>query len=448
MAGLPRIVFIGSHLGYPMDTTPLGGGAMVALRLVQSFAAAGACRLTVLGSGSIAPGPGMEYVRLATRAGISGDPDLVKLSEWEYAGFCRDFEAEATGFLLSRAREFLPRDTVVVVNDISEAPDMARLAQAGYRQCSIWHVDVVEFFNRLYLGSLLSPQQVARLFRLWEGLGLGPLMPEVLKLVFKKQRVAVEASDLLFVPSRGMGRVLEECYPDRTPGAAPLGERIRVVPWGSWEEDSSKAEGDARRLAAHYQIGPRTRVLMTLSRVSPEKGIDILLEALRLLEERGRLPQDLCLFVCGEPAFMRGAAYSRRVREAAERLGSVRVFFPGYLPSREKQAYFRLAHLFVSPSVHESYGLAVAEALQAKVPVLAGDHHGAREMIDPGCGLVVRYGRSPQEALAGGLAGLLEDPNALRGMGERARLSALRMDFSATARSVLEAVLSLPPKKS
>ncbi len=421
---------------------------MVGLRLTRAFAESGACRLSVLGSGSESPGPGMDYIRLDTRAGRGKDPDLVRLSEWEYADFCRDFGSEAARFLLSRPREFPPGETLVLVNDVSEAPDMARLAQAGYRQCSIWHVDVVEFFNRIYLGRFFSPRQVARVFQLWEESGLGALIPGVLKLIFQKQRIAIENSDLLIVPSRGMAAVLEECYPDRTPGAAPLGERIRVVPWGSWKEDAPFAEEDARRLAAHYQIGPGTRVLMTLSRISPEKGIDILLEALRLLEKRGRLTSDICLFVCGEPAFMRGASYSRRVREAAERLGAVRVFFPGYLPSREKQAYFRLAHLFVSPSVHESYGLTLAEAMRAGLPVLAGDHHGAREMLGKECGRIVRYGSVPAEALAEGLAGLLGDPEGLRRMGERARLRGEGADFSKAAQTVLASVLSLPLKKS
>ena len=448
MAESPQVVFIASHLGYPMESTPLGGGAMVGLRLTRAFAASGACCLSVLGSGSESPGPGMDYIRLDTRAGRGKDPDLVRLSEWEYADFCRDFGSEAARFILSRPGAFPPEETLLVVNDVSEAPDMARLAQAGYRQCSIWHVDVVEFFNRIYLGRFLSPRQVAQAFRLWEDAGLGPLTPGVLKLVFEKQRVAVENSDLLIVPSRGMAGVLEECYPDRTPGAAPLGERIRVVPWGSWKEDASFAEEDARRLAAHYQIGPGTRVLMTLSRISPEKGIDILLEALRLLEEQGRLSGDLCLFVCGEPAFMRGAAYSRRVREAAQRLGSVRVFFPGYLASREKQAYFRLAHLFVSPSVHESYGLTLAEAMRVGLPVLAGDHHGAREMLGEDCGRILLYEGVPAEALVEALAGLLADSEELRRMGERARRRSEGADFSEAARTVLAAVLSLPLKKS
>ena len=59
-----NIVFIGSHLGYPMDRTPLGGGAMVGLRLIRHWLREGACELTVIGSGPQAPAPGAFYVRL------------------------------------------------------------------------------------------------------------------------------------------------------------------------------------------------------------------------------------------------------------------------------------------------------------------------------------------------------------------------------------------------
>ena len=91
-----NIVFIGSHLGYPMDRTPLGGGAMVGLRLIRHWLREGACELTVIGSGPQAPAPGAFYVRLPE----GGGRDLVRLSELAYARFCRDFEAASTSWLL------------------------------------------------------------------------------------------------------------------------------------------------------------------------------------------------------------------------------------------------------------------------------------------------------------------------------------------------------------
>ena len=64
---MKKVVFIGSHLGYPMDRTPLGGGAMVGLELVRHWRGKPGFELAVLGSGPEAPAPGVEYRRLAAR---------------------------------------------------------------------------------------------------------------------------------------------------------------------------------------------------------------------------------------------------------------------------------------------------------------------------------------------------------------------------------------------
>ena len=62
------IVFIGSHLGYPMDRTPLGGGAMVGWQLARYWASkAAGCppfELLTLGSGPNPPAAGLSYARL------------------------------------------------------------------------------------------------------------------------------------------------------------------------------------------------------------------------------------------------------------------------------------------------------------------------------------------------------------------------------------------------
>jgi glycosyltransferase involved in cell wall biosynthesis len=321
---------------------------------------------------------------------------------------------------------------------------MEALACRCYRQTTLWHVDVVDYFNRLYLGRILPPEKLTRAYDLWEGLGLGGLLPEILKLVFRKQKAAVRCSSRLIVPSRGMAETLQRCYGEgERSGGRPLSERTLVVPWGVWEEEGGsegEAEEEAGRLRALHRIGPGTRVLMTLSRISPEKGIDILLKALRLLE--GESDADICLFVCGEPAFMRGASYARKVRALAGRLRRVRVFFPGYLGPARKKAYLRLADLFISPSIHESYGLSVVEAMKAGLPVLASDHYGVKEELDASYGLVVPCGAGrPERAFARALAGLLADPARLERMGVLAREAAGRMSFDRSAERVLTTAL-------
>ena len=46
----------------------------------------------------------------------------------------------------------------------------------------------------------------------------------------------------------------------------------------------------------------------------------------------------------------------------------------------------------MSPSVHESYGLNVVEALRAGLPVLASDHYGVRDILKDEYGVRVPYG--------------------------------------------------------
>jgi len=433
-----HLVFIGSHLGYPMDRTPLGGGAMVGLRLICHWTREHACKLTVLGSGPAAPAQGVEYVRLPREGGY----DPVRLSELEYARFCRAFEEATTGWLLARRDRFRRGETCVLVNDVSEGPTLAALAEAGYPIVSLWHVDVVDYFNKLYLHSLLPPERLTRLYERCRRLGLSGAVPDLLRIIFEKQRETVARSGRLIVPSRAMAETLGRCYGGVLPGG-DLGPRLRIVPWGACADESpAPPESRARELLDHYQIGPETTVIMTLSRIAPEKGIHILLEALRVLEEGGRLKgRDVVLLVCGEAAFMQGASYQRRVRAAAERLRRVRVFFPGYLDASAKKSYFQLAHLFVSPSIHESYGLNVVEAMQAGLAVLASDHYGVHEILDDGCGRVVPYPvltEAPRR-LAESLAELLADRARLERMGRRARERVAGMPFAHAAEAVLEA---------
>ena len=110
----------------------------------------------------------------------------------------------------------------------------------------------------------------------------------------------------------------------------------------------------------------------------------LLLEALRLLEVNGRIAgKDIRLFICGEPAFMMGRVYGRKVRAAAAKLKQVKVVFPGYLDAAAKRLFSDRGNLFVSPSIHESYGLNVVEAMHAGLPVLASDHYGVRDTLPP-----------------------------------------------------------------
>jgi glycosyltransferase involved in cell wall biosynthesis len=290
------------------------------------------------------------------------------MTELQYARFCRRFECAATAEILKRD----PKQCVVLSNDISEGPDFGVLGKRGNRIVTIFHVDVVEYFTRFYLRGLIRPETVARF--LWFG-----VMPDVLRLVFEKQYQCVRYSARIVVPSAPMKEMILRCYPWCAP------EKIVVLPWGNVaapSEPTTAVPSTGLRAGAdrRYSIADDEVVIITLSRLSPEKGIERLLSALPHVDARGK---KLRVFICGGAAYMKGRAYERKLRRLAEQVTTLRVEFTGHVVGAEKAALLQRADIFVSPSRHESYGLTIAEALAAGCRVISHSHYGAEgEIVD------------------------------------------------------------------
>lgn len=328
-------LYTAAHAGFP-DTEPLGGGKAVADYLIREWPGP----LTVLSPGKF---------------GLAGK--LAGLSEWQYARFCRQFERTITGEILRHD----PRQCVVLCNDISEGPDFAALRD--YRLVSIWHVDVVEYFSKFYLRGVVSPETAAKYFP-WPG------------LVFQKQRDCVRHSARIVVPSAPMKEMILRCYPWCDAG------KIVVVPWGDVAIRPSVAPYSAEGF-----------IIMTLSRLSPEKGIERLLAALP------HVTGDYRVWICGAPAYMSGHRYARKLR----RLANDRVEFVGHVTGEEKAARLLRADLFVSPSRHESYGLTIAEAQSAGCRIISHSHYGATGTVVD-CADPRVLARAISEAIASGRA--------------------------------------------
>ncbi|HUK81747.1 MAG TPA: glycosyltransferase family 4 protein [Verrucomicrobiae bacterium] len=326
-----EVVYTAAHAHFP-DTEPLGGGKAVADYLIRHHP-----DWSVLSPQSV---------------GLSVAQPLTEMSEFAYARFCRQFERATTNESLKRD----PQRCVVLCNDISEGPNFSVLDERGYAVVTIFHVDVVEFFCKMYLKDFVPSHWLSKL-RLFSA------MPDVLRLVFEKQHDCVRHSARIVVPSEPMWASILRCYPWCDP------QKIVVLPWGNIAEHDAILPGDAP-----YSIADDEFVIMTLSRLSPEKGIERLLAALPHVETHGR---KLRVFICGAPAFMKGRRYERRLRRMASRVTNVCVEFTGHVTGRQKTALLRRADLFVSPSRHESYGLTIAEAQAAGCRIISHSHYGA-----------------------------------------------------------------------
>jgi glycosyltransferase involved in cell wall biosynthesis len=335
--------------------------------------------------------------------------DLVRFGERAYADFCRRFERAVT----TEIQRYSPDGTVVLANDISEGPDFAQLGRRGYRVFTIFHVDVVAYIADIYLRGWVRPETTVRWYRRWN-----KHLPDMARLIWDKQEACVRHSHGLIVPSAGMRDTLLACYPDCPP------DKIHVLPWGSW--DSSDPLPDPAPLRQEFGVPENARVLLTLSRISPEKGQDRLLEALSEWERRADYPaEQLWLFICGDAAFMQGQRFLKKLRRLAARLKRTRVVFPGYVAGERKRAFFALADLYVFPSRHESYGLTLLEGLAAGLPAVCLDHHGARSVMREEFGALV-----PPSQLREALARLLADDAGRKRMGQAARAFAQQERFS------------------
>lgn len=396
------IVYTAAHGGFSASPLPLGGGAAVFEHLVEEWS-------------RTQPFPFRTITPSILGKDAPSGRDLVGFNERSYARFSRAFERAATDEILRHD----PAETIVLSNDVSEGLDFTILARRGFRVFTIYHVDVVAYVAEIYGRGLVRPETLVRWYPR-VARRLRALLPDIARLIWEKQAASVRESRGLIVPSEGMREVLLRCYPE-----CP-GEKIHVLPWGWWGLADDGGEFDLR---TEFGVPRDARVLLTLSRLSPEKGQDLLLDALADWERRPDFPQyPLWLFVCGEAAFMQGGRFLQKLQRKAARLRRTRVVFPGYVTGARKRAFFELADVYVFPSRHESYGLTLMEALGAGVPAVCLDHHGARSVMRDEFGAIV-----PAAGLRGGIQRLLEDDDGRKRMGAAAQCFARNEKFSARA---------------
>jgi glycosyltransferase involved in cell wall biosynthesis len=159
------------------------------------------------------------------------------------------------------------------------------------------------------------------------------------------------------------------------------------------------------------EVPAGARILLSVSRLVPQKGIDAAVRSL------ASLPEDTMLVVLGEGP-ERG-----RLESLARALGvERRVFLPGRVP--DVAAWLRRASVYVQPSRWEGFGLAVLEAMLARLPVVASNVSSLPELVADGeTGLLV----PPDDpaALAAAIGRALEQPE----LGAKGRERA-RRDFS------------------
>ncbi len=131
---------------------------------------------------------------------------------------------------------------------------------------------------------------------------------------------------------------------------------------------------DRRKYLTRYGLNPDKKVFLFIGRVDTEKRIDVLLQAMRMVQR-----DDIQLGISG-----RGHAlpYLRQLKETLQ-LGE-RVVFTDFIPSEDLPALLNSADVFSMPSEAELLSIATLEALACAKPVLLADAVALPEWVRPG----------------------------------------------------------------
>ncbi len=145
--------------------------------------------------------------------------------------------------------------------------------------------------------------------------------------------------------------------------------------------------------------------LLCVASLVPRKGHDILFRALAAVPHHG-----WHLTCVG--SLERHAVAAQELRALARQLGiDDRVAFAGEADDTTLPGYYAAADLFVLPTRHEGYGMAVAEALARGLPVISTRTGAIGDLVGEHAGIVVAPGDADAFSMA--LSLVLDGPDAL-----------------------------------
>jgi len=157
-----------------------------------------------------------------------------------------------------------------------------------------------------------------------------------------------------------------------------------------------------------YQLNDR--FVLYVGNIKPHKNVERLIVAFHRL--RGHGFDDLKLLVIGDQvsryATLRRAIHRYQLHK--------HVRFLGFVPDRTLAVLYRLAAVFVFPSLYEGFGLPPLEAMASGTPVITSNVSSLPEVVGDAAVLIDPY---DPDAIAGAIRRVLEDEDLRRDLRRR-----------------------------
>jgi glycosyltransferase involved in cell wall biosynthesis len=178
------------------------------------------------------------------------------------------------------------------------------------------------------------------------------------QLVYGTERAGMHAAERVVAVSEFTKAKVAQHY------AIPA-ERIDVVHNGIDPRDA--------RPLPRSRIKDRHRVVLFLGRITVQKGPDWFLKTAKLVAERA---PDVLFVVAGA-----GDMERQTIMEAAAMGIAENVVFTGFRRGDDIDRLYRMADLYVLPSVSEPFGITALESVQQGTPVLVSKQSGVSEIF-------------------------------------------------------------------
>lgn len=224
-------------------------------------------------------------------------------------------------------------------------------------------------------------------------------------------RLSLRRADKVIAVTR-----LEADFLVKVAGADP--NKITVIPEGV-DLDLFKPKIDKSE---------QEKVILFVGRIAQEKGLMYLIKAIPRVT---KVFPSISVLMVGEDQ-----GIQENLIKAAENLGVEKiVHFLGPKFGYELARTYRKARVFVLPSLYETFGLAILEAMASGLPIVTTRTGGIPELVEDGSnGMLV--GPRNHEALAEAIIKLLSDPDLSLGMSKRNPVKAKRYSWESVAESI------------
>ncbi len=242
--------------------------------------------------------------------------------------------------------------------------------------------------------------------------------------MFKREKIspeeaneAVQQVDKIITISNYIGQSIQQDYPESAPKLKTIYSGVdlnQFVP-------ASTSQGKKYRNQVRKEHNLESKkVIMFAGRLSANKGVDVLLEAMPALAKKH---SDIALVLVGSKWFSDNSIndYGAYVRALAQRM-PIPVIATGFVSPEDIQKWYAAADIFVCPSQwQEPLARVHYEAMAAALPIVTTARGGNPEVIDIGKnGFVVEEPENPQSFVEPILK-LLANPSLAKEIGANGR---------------------------